>query len=66
MGLKRAVSNVAKEGKRIRWPKREVLLPAILVVIIITALAALILFVEDEAGNTLLNILRDAFKDLKQ
>lgn len=65
MGLKRAVANVAKEGKRVRWPKREVLLPSILVVIVITALAALILFVEDEAGNTLLNILRDAFKEIK-
>lgn len=65
MGLKRAVANVTKEGKRVRWPKREVLLPSILVVIIITALAALILFVEDEAGNTLLNILRDAFKEIK-
>ena len=64
MGLKRAVANVAKEGKRIRWPKREVLLPAILVVVFITVFSALLLAVEDEAGRRLLSILKDAFKTL--
>lgn len=64
MGLKRAVANVAKEGKRVRWPKREVLLPAILVVVVITVFSALLLAVEDEAGRRLLSILKDAFKTL--
>lgn len=64
MGLKRAVANVAKEGKRVRWPKREVLLPAILVVVVITVFSALLLAVEDEAGRRLLSILKDAFETL--
>ena len=64
MGLKRAVANVAKEGKRVRWPKREVLLPAILVVVVITVFSAVLLAVEDEAGRRLLSILKDAFKTL--
>ena len=64
MGLKRAVANVVKEGKRVRWPKREVLLPAILVVVVITVFSAVLLAVEDEAGRRLLSILKDAFKTL--
>ena len=61
MGLKRFASGVVKEGKRVRWPKREVIFPAILVVLIITVFFALILFAEDWAGNSLINILKDAF-----
>ena len=64
MGLKKAVANVAKEGKRVRWPKREVLLPAILVVVVVVV-SSLILMLEDEAGNRLLNILKDAFATMK-
>ncbi|MBR2506263.1 MAG: preprotein translocase subunit SecE [Bacilli bacterium] len=65
MGLKKAVANVAKEGKRVRWPKRDVLLPAILVVVVVVVLSSLILLLEDEAGNRLLNILKDAFQTMK-
>lgn len=62
MGLKKAVGGVIKEGKRVRWPKRDVLIPSIVVVVIITVLFALILFAEDWAGNSLIEILRNAFK----
>lgn len=66
MGLKKFASGVVKEGKRVRWPKRDVLLPTIAVVIIIAVICGLLLTLEDYAGNTLLEILRDSFEGLKK
>ncbi len=65
MGLKKFASGVIKEGKRVRWPKREVLIPSIIVVIIIAAVTGLLLFGEDVAGKKLIDILSDAFKGIK-
>ncbi len=62
MGLKKFAAGVVKEGKRVRWPKREVLFPSILVVIIIAGLTGLLLFGEDVAGKRLIDILSEAFK----
>ena len=62
MGLKKFAVGVVKEGKRVRWPKREVLFPSILVVIIIAGLTGLLLFGEDVAGKRLIDILSEAFK----
>ena len=64
MGLKSYAKGVVKEGKRVRWPKRDVLFASILVVIIIATIAALILFLEDAAGNRLIQILKDAFSSM--
>lgn len=64
MGLKSYAKGVVKEGKRVRWPKRDVLIPSIIVVIIIAVLAGLILFAEDAAGARLISILKDAFKNV--
>ena len=50
MGLKKYFAGVVKEGKRVRWPKREVLIPSIIVVVIIAAVTGLLLFAEDMAG----------------
>ncbi len=61
MGLKNYAKGVVKEGKRVRWPKRDVLIPSIVVVVVIAVLAALILFAEDAAGNRLIQILKEAF-----
>ena len=61
MGLKSYAKGVVKEGKRVRWPKRDVLIPSIVVVVVIAIVAALILFAEDAAGNRLIQILKDAF-----
>ena len=47
MGLGKFAKDVVKEGKRVRWPKREVLIPSIVVVVIIAALTGLILTGED-------------------
>ena len=65
MGLKKFATGVIKEGKRVRWPKREVLIPSIIVVIIIAGLTALVLFGEDIAGKRLIDILSDAFQGMK-
>ena len=62
MGLKKFATGVIKEGKRVRWPKREVLIPSIIVVIIIAGVTGLLLFGEDVAGRKLIEILSDAFK----
>ena len=61
MGLKKFTGEVVKEGKRVRWPKRDVLVPSIVVVVVIAVLFALILMLEDQAGARLIEILRDAF-----
>lgn len=61
MTPKKYVTEVVKEGKRIRWPKREVLIPTIIVVVVIAGLAALFLSLEDLAAARLIQILKDAF-----
>ena len=61
MTPKKYVSEVVKEGKRIRWPKRDVLIPTIIVVVIIAGIAALFLSLEDLAAARLIQILKDAF-----
>ena len=65
MSLKRYASGVVKEAKRVRWPKRDILIPAIIVVIIIAAVTGLLLFAEDLAGKKLIDILSDAFSSMK-
>ena len=61
MTPKKYVTEVVKEGKRIRWPKRDVLIPTIVVVVIIAGIAALFLSIEDLAAGRIINILKDAF-----
>ena len=52
---------VVKEGKRVRWPKREVLLPTLIVVLCIAAFAAIFLSLEDLTAGSLIQQLRNAF-----
>ena len=65
MGLKKFTAGVIKEGKRVRWPKRDVLLPSIIVVVVIAIVFGLILFAEDWAGNSLIQTLKNAFAQVK-
>ena len=65
MGVKKYAAGVIKEGKRVRWPKRDVLIPAIIVVIVIATIAGLLLMAEDWAGNSLIQILKNAFSSMK-
>ena len=66
MGLKSYAKGVVKEAKRVRWPKREVLIPSIIVVVIIAAITGLLLFAEDLAGKKLIDILTDDFNGMKK
>ena len=61
MGVKKFTSEVIKEGKRVRWPKRDVLVPAFIVVVVIAALVGLILMGEDALGKGLIDVLRKTF-----
>ena len=63
MGVKKFTQEVIKEGKRVRWPKRDVLVPAFIVVVIITVLVSLILMGEDALGKGLIDVLRHTFKN---
>ncbi len=55
------VREVAREAKRIRWPKGDVLFPTIAVVICITVFAALFIVLEDLTANAIINLLKQAF-----
>jgi len=55
------VKEVVKEGKRVRWPGRETLWPAVAVVIWISVFAALFLVLEDLAANSIITQLQSAF-----
>lgn len=57
MGLKKFTTDVVKEAKRVRWPKADVLIPSIIVVLVISFLTGLILFGEDTLGQELIKIL---------
>lgn len=61
MGLKKFSAGVIKEARRVRWPKKEELIPAFIVVVIIAAFTGLLLFGEDAAGKQLIDILKNAF-----
>ena len=56
---------VGRELKRVRWPERKQYFVTLGVILIITVLAGLILFVEDLAGETLIEQLRAAFESLR-
>ena len=61
MGVKKFTQDVIKEGKRVRWPKRDVLVPAIIVVVIIAAITGLLLMGEDALGKSLIDVLKSTF-----
>ena len=65
MGLKKFAGGVIKEGKRVRWPKKDVLIPSIIVVVVISVVVGLLLFAEDLAGKKLIDILAEAFAGIK-
>ena len=62
MGVKKYTQEVIKEGKRVRWPKKEVFFPALITVIVICVVAALILSLEDFLAGTIINTIKDWFK----
>lgn len=59
------MKEVVKEGKRIRWPKREELWPAIWTVICISIFVAIFLALEDLAATSIISQLKEAFGGMK-
>ena len=55
------IKEVGKEAKRVRWPKREQLVPMIIVVIAISVFAAIFLSLEDLTAASMINQLKAAF-----
>ena len=66
MGVKKYTQEVIKEGKRVRWPKKEVFFPALITVIVICVIAALILSLEDFLAGSIINTIKDWFKPIKE
>ena len=58
---KKYMKEVIKEGKRVRWPKRDILVATIIVVVLIAGFTALFLSLEDLTAGSLINQLRNAF-----
>ena len=65
MDATKFTKDVVKEAKRVRWPKRDVLIPSITVVVVIVVIFGLLLWLEDIAGNQLLQVLRDWFVSMR-
>ena len=61
MGPVKYTREVVKEAKRIRWPKREDLVKTVIVVVVITAFAAIFLSLEDWTAGSMISQLRNAF-----
>ena len=65
MGAKKYVQEVVKEGKRVRWPKKDVFVPALVTTIVICVFCALILSIEDLASGSLIGELKEIFGGTK-
>jgi preprotein translocase SecE subunit len=55
------VKEVIKEGKRVRWPTRDKLWPAIAVVVVISLFVAIFLALEDLTAQSIISQLKSAF-----
>ncbi len=55
------MKEVVREGKRVRWPKRDTLWPTIAVVVVIAVFAAVFLSLEDLAAAKIIEQLKAAF-----
>ena len=55
------IKEVVKEGKRVRWPKRDQLWPSVAVVICISLFVALFLALEDLTAASIISQLKSAF-----
>lgn len=64
MGVRKYASEVVKEGKRVRWPKREEFIPALVAVLVVCIVAALFLSLEDWAAGSLIQQIKELFKGM--
>ena len=66
MGVRKYAKEVIREGKRVRWPKRDVFLLALVTTLVICVFVALILRLEDLVSGELIKALKEVFKGLKK
>lgn len=62
MGVVKYTKEVIKEGKRVRWPKKERFFPVLTSVLIICIFTALLLMLMDLAAGTLRDRLVELFQ----
>ena len=62
MGAIKYTKEVIKEGKRVRWPKKERFFPVFISVLIICVVTALLLMLMDLAAGTLRDRLVELFQ----
>ena len=65
MGVRKYTKEVIREAKRVRWPKRDVFLLALVTTLVICIFAALVLRLEDLVSGELIKALKEVFKGLK-
>ena len=61
MGVRKYTKEVIKEGKRVRWPKKDVFLATLVTTLVVCIFCALVLRLEDLAGGELLKSLKSIF-----
>ena len=66
MGVRKYTKEVIKEAKRVRWPKRDVFLMALVTTLVICIFAALVLRLEDLVAGGLITTLKKVFEGLKK
>ena len=66
MGVRKYTKEVIKEAKRVRWPKRDVFIMALVTTLVICIFAALVLRLEDLVAGELIKALKEVFKGLKK
>ena len=64
MGVRKYTSEVIAEGKRVRWPTREQIIPVFGAVLLIASIAGILLLIFDMGAVELLKTIKDAFAKL--
>lgn len=58
------LAGVVKEGKRVRWPNRETMISSLIIVLVISIVAALWLLLDDFVVAKLLKALEETFNTM--
>ena len=66
MGVRKYRKEVIREAKRVRWPKRDVFLLALVTTLVICVFCALILRLEDLVSGELIKALKKVFEGIKK
>ena len=66
MGVRKYTKEVIKEGKRVRWPKKDVFFAALVTTLVICIFCALVLRIEDLVSGELIKALKGVFQGFKK